>query len=120
MNYNPDNWKAIQNYLLNPKKYSLFDIATRVRFIHDIFALAEAEKLSYTFLFNTMKYLKHEEHNLPLRVALDEFDILYSRSLRSYNMHRLLKVSRIVSSCYFNAINEFQIPFAQCYLLKNE
>lgn len=101
MNYDPDNWNAIQRSLLHPPKYWNFDVLTRSRLVHDIFALAEAGKLSYTFLFRTMKFLRREQHDLPWRTALAEFDILYSRVFRSARMRELIKVNeKFIFSCY--------------------
>ena len=81
--YDTQNYKAIQNTLLDPYRYKKIYSLTRVRFVSDIFALAEGALLSYEYVFDTVMYLKHETMLAPWKVALNELDRIRSRLLGS-------------------------------------
>lgn len=78
--YDDENWLLIHELLTNNKLYSSIELSARVHLISDMFALAEAEKLSYKFVFSTMKkYLIHEKSHQCWTLAYEEMVKIRSR-----------------------------------------
>lgn len=96
--YDSQNYKAIQNTLLDPDQYNKINGLTRVRFVSDIFALAEGAILSYEYVFDTVMYLKHETMLAPWKVAVKELDRIRSRLLGSDIFHKYQVSARCSSS----------------------
>lgn len=79
--YASDNWSLIEELLKNEEQYSSIEFSARMHLISDMFALAEAEKISYKLVFNMMKYLTHEKSHQCWQLAYEEIMKIRSRWL---------------------------------------
>lgn len=61
VDYDPESWSLIQKLFHDKKVNSNIDSLTRIHLIHDMFTLAEASYINFDFVFETMKYVSHEE-----------------------------------------------------------
>lgn len=53
--------------------FQIFNAADRASLLNDAFSLAKASHLSYSVPLNLCKYIKSENHSVPIAVVLDKF-----------------------------------------------
>nr|XP_018898450.1 PREDICTED: glutamyl aminopeptidase-like isoform X3 [Bemisia tabaci] len=71
VNYDADAWSLFSSTLdSNPH---IFNAADRASLLNDAFSLAKASHLSYSVPLNLCKYIKSENHSVPIAVVLDKF-----------------------------------------------
>ncbi|XP_069686792.1 aminopeptidase N-like isoform X2 [Periplaneta americana] len=77
VNYDVRNWELIAEHLLHSSPETTFSVLTRTQLLNDALYLARAGKLDYDVALNVTRYLAtREEHYVPWRAALQNFDFL--------------------------------------------
>ncbi|KAJ4432389.1 hypothetical protein ANN_21008, partial [Periplaneta americana] len=77
VNYDVRNWELIAEHLLHSAPETTFSVLTRTQLLNDALYLARAGKLDYDVALNVTRYLAtREEHYVPWRAALQNFDFL--------------------------------------------
>ncbi|CAG0878546.1 unnamed protein product [Darwinula stevensoni] len=78
VNYSPSIWKGILKSI--QQDHTMFSVEDRTNLLDDVFALAEADLVSYDVPLEMTKYLRKETHVVPWKAANRHLIILGSRS----------------------------------------
>ncbi|CAH0778351.1 unnamed protein product [Bemisia tabaci] len=76
VNYDPENWRLLIDYLQNPKTYTLIAPINRAQLVNDAMNLARSGLLDYSIALNVTTYLEHELDYSPWKAAFSSFDFL--------------------------------------------
>ncbi|XP_075149946.1 glutamyl aminopeptidase [Haematobia irritans] len=99
VNYETEMWQEIITEMVtNPAK---FQIADRAHLLNDVFALADANQVSYEIALNMTKYLENEEDFVPWYVAATKLQALQDNLMRTdIYMDYLLYARQLISKIY--------------------
>ncbi|XP_058986694.1 aminopeptidase A [Musca domestica] len=99
VNYEDDMWQEIISALVaSPEK---FDIADRAHLLNDVFALADANQISYDIALDMTKYLEKESDFVPWYVAATKLQALQGNLMQTeIYMDYLLYARSLIEKVY--------------------
>ncbi|XP_034485827.1 aminopeptidase N [Drosophila innubila] len=83
VNYDLDNWRAINAHLMDPVNFAQIAPANRAQLIDDVLNLATGSYLSYDTAMNLTRYLAHETNHVPWKAAITNFNFIDSMFVKS-------------------------------------
>lgn len=76
VNYDVQNWQAITDFLMDPKRFKKIAPSNRAQLIDDAMNLAKGGYLSYDLALNLTRYLAHEKDTSPWKAAMNAFTFI--------------------------------------------